>query len=91
MNSSPPAPPKCSAEQAGWSGEAAIDASGFQGDQASYHFRDQGRLLVPVDEESNLDRYEFVGDQGCSFHDAEGVGQPHWDITLAPYNVTEIF
>jgi IS5 family transposase len=28
-----------SAEQAGWSGEAAIDASGFQRDQTSYHYR----------------------------------------------------
>jgi len=27
------------AEQAGWSGVAAIDASGFQGDQTSYHYR----------------------------------------------------
>ncbi|MDB2301536.1 IS5/IS1182 family transposase, partial [Halorubrum ezzemoulense] len=30
-----------SAEQAGWSGEAAIDASGFQRDQTSYHYRDR--------------------------------------------------
>jgi IS5 family transposase len=29
------------AEQAGWSGEAAIDVSGFQRDQASYHYRDR--------------------------------------------------
>jgi IS5 family transposase len=28
-----------SAEQAGWSGTAAIDASGFQRDQTSYHYR----------------------------------------------------
>jgi len=28
-----------SAEQAGWTGEAAIDASGFQRDQTSYHYR----------------------------------------------------
>ena len=28
-----------SAEQAGWSGEAAIDASGFQRDQTSHHYR----------------------------------------------------
>jgi hypothetical protein len=28
-----------SAEQAGWSGEAAIDATGFQRDQTSYHYR----------------------------------------------------
>ena len=28
-----------SAEQAGWSGEAAIGASGFQRDQTSYHYR----------------------------------------------------
>ncbi len=30
-----------SAEQAGWSGEAAIDASGFQHEQTSYHYRDR--------------------------------------------------
>jgi len=30
---------RASAEQAGWSGEAAIDASGFQRDQTSYHHR----------------------------------------------------
>ena len=29
------------AEQAGWSGEAAIDASGFQRDQTSFHYRDR--------------------------------------------------
>jgi len=32
---------RASAEQAGWSGEAAIDASGFQCDQTSYHYRDR--------------------------------------------------
>ena len=30
-----------SAEQMDWSGEAAIDASGFQRDQTSYHYRDR--------------------------------------------------
>ena len=30
-----------SAEQAGWSGTAAIDASGFQRDQTSYHYRNR--------------------------------------------------
>ena len=30
-----------SAEQAGWSGEAAIDASGFQRNQTSYHYCDR--------------------------------------------------
>lgn len=29
-----------SAEQAGWSGQATIDASGFQRDKTSYHYRD---------------------------------------------------
>jgi IS5 family transposase len=32
---------RTSAEQAGWSGEAAIDASGFQRDQTSFHYRDR--------------------------------------------------
>ncbi|TMT87015.1 IS5 family transposase [Haloterrigena sp. H1] len=32
---------RASAEQAGWSGEAAIDASGFQRDQTSHHYRDR--------------------------------------------------
>jgi len=30
---------RASAEQAGWSGEAATDASGFQRSQTSYHYR----------------------------------------------------
>jgi IS5 family transposase len=30
-----------SAEQAGWSGEAAIDASGFQRGQTSHHYRNR--------------------------------------------------
>ena len=30
-----------SAEQAGWSGAAAIDASGFQRDQTSHHYRNR--------------------------------------------------
>ncbi|WP_458191239.1 transposase, partial [Haladaptatus sp. NG-WS-4] len=30
---------RASAEQAGWSGQAAIDASGFQRDQTSHHYR----------------------------------------------------
>ena len=33
--------PRRSTEQAGWSGEAAIDASGFQRDQTNYHYRDR--------------------------------------------------
>jgi IS5 family transposase len=32
---------RLSAEQAGWTGEAAIDASGFQRDQTSYHYRNR--------------------------------------------------
>jgi len=32
---------RASAEQAGWSGVAAIDASGFQRDQTSYHYRNR--------------------------------------------------
>ncbi|GAA0452393.1 hypothetical protein GCM10008985_05090 [Halococcus dombrowskii] len=32
---------RASAEQAGWSGEAAIDVSGFQRDQTSYHYRNR--------------------------------------------------
>lgn len=32
---------RTSAEQAGWSGEAAIDASGFQRDQTSHHYRNR--------------------------------------------------
>jgi len=33
-----------SAEQAGWSGTAAIDASGFQRDQTSYHYRNRANF-----------------------------------------------
>lgn len=32
---------RTSAEQVGWSGEAAIDTSGFQRDQTSHHFRNR--------------------------------------------------
>jgi len=32
---------RTAAEQAGWSGVAAIDASGFQRDQTSYHYRNR--------------------------------------------------
>ena len=35
-----------SAEQAGWSGEAAIDASGFQRDQTSFHYRDRANYSL---------------------------------------------
>ena len=35
-----------SAEQAGWSGEAAIDASGFQRDQTSYHYRNRANYSL---------------------------------------------
>ena len=37
---------RTSAEQAGWSGEAAIDASGFQRDQTSYHYRDRANYSL---------------------------------------------
>jgi IS5 family transposase len=40
----PPAPR--SAEQAGWSGEAAIDAGGFQRDQTSFHYRDRANYWL---------------------------------------------
>jgi len=35
-----------STEQVGWSGEAAIDASGFQRDQTSYHYRDRANCSL---------------------------------------------
>jgi len=48
-----------SAEQAGWSGTAAIDASGFQRDQTSYHYRNRAgfsfhklKTTILVDTES---------------------------------------
>jgi len=37
---------RASAEQAGWSGEAAIDASGFQRDQTSFHYRDRANYSL---------------------------------------------
>jgi IS5 family transposase len=36
---------RTSAKQAGWSGEAAIDASGFQRDQTSHHYRNRADYL----------------------------------------------
>jgi IS5 family transposase len=48
-----------SAEQAGWSGTGAIDASGFQRDQSSYHYRNRAdysfhklKTTILVDTES---------------------------------------
>jgi hypothetical protein len=38
-------PLRASTEQAGWSGEAAIDASGFQRDQTSFYYRDRANYL----------------------------------------------
>ena len=35
-----------SGEQAGWSGEAAIDANGFQRDETSYHYRDRANYSL---------------------------------------------
>lgn len=35
-----------SAEQAGWSGEVVIDASGFQRDQTSYHYHDRANYSL---------------------------------------------
>ena len=32
---------RCSAEQAGWTGHGALDASGFQRDQTSHHYRNR--------------------------------------------------
>ena len=49
---------RASAEQAGWSGVAAIDASGFQRDQTSHHYRNRANysfqslkttILIDVD------------------------------------------
>jgi len=37
---------RASAEQAGWTGEAAIDASGFQRDQTSYHYRNRANYSL---------------------------------------------
>ena len=37
---------RASAEQAGWSGEAAIDASGFQCGQTSNHYRDRANYSL---------------------------------------------
>jgi IS5 family transposase len=34
------------AEQADWSGKATIDASGFQHDQTSYHYRDRANYSL---------------------------------------------
>ncbi len=37
---------RSSAEQAGWTGEAAINASGFQRDQTSFHYRDRANYSL---------------------------------------------
>ncbi len=65
-----------SAEQAGWSGEAAINASGFQRDQISYHYRDRANysfqsmkttILIDVNSLIIRDVY-FTTQMACDGH-----------------------
>ena len=65
-----------SAEQAGWSGEAAIDPSGFQRDQTSCHYRDRANysfqstkttILIDVNSLAIKDVH-FTTQKACDGH-----------------------
>jgi hypothetical protein len=66
-----------SAEQAGISGTGAIDASGFQRGQASYHYRKRAGYSFRKLKSTLLVDTESARDNGRSFHDEEGLRRPH--------------
>jgi len=64
-----------SAEQAGWSGTAAIDASGFQRDQTSYHYRNRAGFSFHKLKTTILVDTESLAIKRRSFHDEAQVGR----------------
>ncbi len=65
---------RSSAEQAGWSGEAIIDASGFQRDQTSYHYRDRANYLF-----QSLKTVTLTVINSLTIKDVQFTTQKAWD------------
>jgi len=65
---------RASAEQAGWSGEAAIDASGFQRDQTSYHYRDRVNYSL-----QSLKKTILIDVNSLAIKDVHFTTQKVWD------------
>ena len=63
-----------SAEQAVWSGEAAIDASGFQRDQTSYHYRDRANYSL-----QSLKTTILIDVHSLAIKDVHFTTQKAWD------------
>ncbi len=63
-----------SAEQAGWSGEAAIDASGFQRDQTSYHYRDRANYSF-----QSMKTTTLIDVNSLAIKDVHFTTQKAWD------------
>jgi len=63
-----------SAEQAGWSDEAAIDASGFQRDQTSYHYRDRATYSL-----QSLKTTILIGVHSLAIKDVHYTIKKAWD------------
>jgi IS5 family transposase len=65
---------RASAEQAGWSGEAAIDAGGFQRDQTSYHYRDRTNYWL-----QSLKTTILIGVNSLAIKDVRYTTKKAWD------------
>jgi len=65
---------RASAEQAGWSGVAAIDASGFQRDQTSYHYRDRADYSL-----QSLKTTILIDVNSLAIKDVHYTTQKAWD------------
>lgn len=63
-----------SAEQAGWSGVAAIDANGFQRDQTSYHYRNRAGFSF-----HKLKTTILVGRDSLAIRDVHYTTKRKWD------------
>ncbi|NKE37265.1 IS5 family transposase [Natronococcus sp. JC468] len=65
---------RTSAEQAGWSGEAAIDASGFQRNQTSFHYRDRANYSL-----QSLKTTILIDVNSLAIKDVHYTTQKAWD------------
>ena len=63
-----------SAEQAGWSGVAAIDASGFQRDQTSHHYRNRANYSF-----QSLKTTILIDVNSLAIKDVHYTTQKAWD------------
>ena len=65
---------RASAEQAGWSGTAAIDASGFQRDQTSHHYRNRANCSF-----QSLKTTILIDVNSLAIKDVHYTTQKSWD------------